>query len=131
MLLRLACLTVTNLFAAPRLLPMSDREKNTEILALHRQLTVMERQLGPDRIKFTPEDRAFLAALLIPLLRKVLRRLRLLILTEQDAWEIASAVKLLGRFNSRMAMVRHELGRKQLVDSSKAHRPFPGPDEAK
>jgi nucleoside-diphosphate-sugar epimerase len=30
------------------------------------------------------------------------------------------AVKLLSRFNPQMAMVRHELGRKRLVDSSKA-----------
>jgi putative transposase len=33
-LLRLAYLTVTNTFAVLRLLPASDREKDTEILAL-------------------------------------------------------------------------------------------------
>ncbi|MEU1631130.1 integrase, partial [Streptomyces sp. NPDC020096] len=79
MLLRLAYLTVTNAFAALRLLPMSDRDKDAEILALRHQIMVLERQLGADRVEFRPEDRAFLAALLVPLPRQVLRRLRLLI----------------------------------------------------
>lgn len=79
MLLRLAYLTVTNAFAALRLLPMSDRAKDAEILALRHQITVLERQLGPERVKFALEDRAFLAALLAPLPREVLRRLRLLV----------------------------------------------------
>ncbi|MFF1359656.1 hypothetical protein [Streptomyces sp. NPDC058297] len=43
MLLRLANLTPTNMFAALRLLPMSDRDKDAEILALRHQLTVLER----------------------------------------------------------------------------------------
>jgi putative transposase len=50
-----------------------------EILALRHQITVLERQLGADRVKFAPEDRAFLAALLASLPRQVLRRLRLLV----------------------------------------------------
>lgn len=79
MLLRLACLTVTNAFSLLRLLPMSDRDKDTEILALRHQITILQRQLGPDRAKFTPADRAFLAALLHPLPREVLRRLRLIV----------------------------------------------------
>ncbi|MDF3292611.1 helix-turn-helix domain-containing protein [Streptomyces silvisoli] len=79
MLLRLAYLAVTNAFAALRLLPMSDRAKDAEILALRHQITVLERQLGADRLKFRPEDQAFLAALLVPLPRQVLRRLRLLV----------------------------------------------------
>ncbi|MDH6113564.1 putative transposase [Kitasatospora sp. MAP12-15] len=79
MLLRLAYLTVTNAFAALRLLPMSDREKDVEILALRHQLTVLERQLHGDRVQFAPEDRAILAALLAPLPRALLRRLRLLV----------------------------------------------------
>ena len=66
MLLRLAYLTVTNAFAALRLLPVGDRDKDVEILALRHQITVLERQLGADRVKFAPEDRAFLAALLGP-----------------------------------------------------------------
>ena len=79
MLLRLAYLTVTNLFAALRMLPMSDRDKDAEILALRHQLTVLERQLGAERVKLAPEDRTFFAALLAPLPRQVLRRLRLLV----------------------------------------------------
>jgi hypothetical protein len=63
-LLRLAYLGVTNAFALLRLLPISDRDKNIEILALRHQITVLERQLGNERVRFTPSDRAFLAALL-------------------------------------------------------------------
>ncbi|MFI6900507.1 hypothetical protein ACIBKY_04550 [Nonomuraea sp. NPDC050394] len=48
MLLRLAYLTVTNAFAALRLLPMTDRDKDVEILALRHQVMVLERQLGAD-----------------------------------------------------------------------------------
>ncbi|MCA1674879.1 MAG: helix-turn-helix domain-containing protein, partial [Actinobacteria bacterium] len=79
MLLRLAYLTVTNAFAVLRLLPMSDRDKDAEILALHHQITVLERQLGKEKVRFTPSDRAFLAALLHRLPADVLRRLRLLV----------------------------------------------------
>ncbi|MFI7114790.1 hypothetical protein ACIBK9_51355 [Nonomuraea sp. NPDC050227] len=80
MLLRLAYLTVTNTFAALRLPPMGDRDKDVEILALRHQITVLERQLGADtRVRFAPEDRAFLAALLTSLPWKALRQLRLLI----------------------------------------------------
>ena len=64
MLLRLAYLTVTNAFAAPRLLPVSDRDKDVEILALRHQITVLQRQLGHGKVQFAAEDRAFLAALL-------------------------------------------------------------------
>jgi putative transposase len=78
-LLRLAYLTVTNAFAALRLLPVGDRDKDLEILALRHQITVLKRQLGADRVKFATEDRAILAALLAPLPRQVLRRLRLLV----------------------------------------------------
>ncbi len=79
MLFRLAYLSVTNAFAALRLLPISDRGKDVEILALRHQLTVLERQLGGDQARFAPEDRVFLAALLAPLPREVLRRLWLLV----------------------------------------------------
>ncbi|MFF1840121.1 hypothetical protein ACFVXE_39235 [Streptomyces sp. NPDC058231] len=75
MLLRLAYLGVTNAFAILRLLPMSDRDKDVEILALRHQITVLERQLGGDRLRFGPSDRAFLH----PLPRDVLRRVRLLV----------------------------------------------------
>jgi putative transposase len=78
-LLRLAYLTVTNTFAVLRLFPMSDRHKDTEILALRHQLAVLQRQLGNEKVRFTPADRAFLAALLHRLPREALRRLRLLV----------------------------------------------------
>ncbi|MCW2915356.1 MAG: integrase, partial [Actinomycetia bacterium] len=79
MLLRLAYLTVTNTFAVLRLLPMSDRDKDTEILALRHQIAVLERQLGKHKVRFTSADRAFLAALLHRLPPEALRRLRLLV----------------------------------------------------
>ncbi|MFD3558172.1 hypothetical protein ACFWVU_00650 [Streptomyces sp. NPDC058686] len=37
---------MTNAFAVLRLLPMSDRDKDAEILALRHQITVLERQLA-------------------------------------------------------------------------------------
>ncbi|MDT7595162.1 MAG: hypothetical protein QOJ06_708, partial [Pseudonocardiales bacterium] len=45
MLVRLAYLGVTNVFAMLRLLPMNNRDKDMEILALRHQITVLERQL--------------------------------------------------------------------------------------
>jgi hypothetical protein len=75
--LRLAYLGVTNAFALLRLLPMSDREKDAETLALRHQLAVLQRQLGPDRVRFTPSDRALRAALLYRLPRRVLTSLHL------------------------------------------------------
>ena len=79
MLLRLAYLGVSNAFALLRLLPMSDRDKDAEILALRHQLAVLQRQLAPQRVRFTPSDRALLAALLRHLPRRVLRRLHLVV----------------------------------------------------
>lgn len=68
---------MTNVFALLRLLPMSDRDKDAEILALRHQISVLQRQLGPVRVRFTPADRALLAALLHRLPRGVLKRLDL------------------------------------------------------
>jgi hypothetical protein len=65
-LLRPAYLGVTNALALLRLLPMSDRDKDAEILVLRHQITVLERQLHGDRVRFTRADRAWLAALLHP-----------------------------------------------------------------
>jgi hypothetical protein len=62
-----------------RLLPVSSRDKDVEILALRHQLSVLQRQLGPDRVRFTPADRALLAALLHRLPRDVLKRLHLVV----------------------------------------------------
>jgi putative transposase len=81
-LLRLAYLGVTSVFALLRLLPVSDRDKDVEILALRHQITVLERQLGMTRPGFCPADRAFLAALLHWLPRDVLGRFRLLVRPE-------------------------------------------------
>jgi len=78
-LLRLAYLTVTNAFAALRLLPMSDRDKDVEILALRHQLAVLQRHIGSHRAMLAPEDRAFLTALLKPLPRDSLRQLCLIV----------------------------------------------------
>ncbi|MFG6201304.1 hypothetical protein [Nonomuraea sp. JJY05] len=80
MLLRLAYLSVTNAFAALRPLPMSDRGKDVEILALRHQIMVLQRQPGADvRVRFTPRRPPFPAALLTSLPRAVLRRLRLVV----------------------------------------------------
>jgi putative transposase len=76
-LLRLTYLAVTNTFALLRLLPMSDREKEIEILALRHQLLVLQRQVG--KPAFTDTDRVILAGLLHHLPREKLRRLLLLV----------------------------------------------------
>jgi hypothetical protein len=81
-LLRLAYLGVTNALALLRLLPVSDQAKDAEILALRHQITVLERHLHGEKIRFTPADRAWLAALLHQLPRDVLRRIRLLVRPE-------------------------------------------------
>lgn len=79
MLLRLAYLGVTNAFAILRLLRMSDQDKDVEILALRHQITVLQRQLGKQKVRFHASDRTFLAALLHRLPLDMLRRLRLLV----------------------------------------------------
>jgi putative transposase len=76
-LFRLSYLGVTNTIALLRLLPMSDRDKNAEILALRHQIAVLERQLHGEKARLTWADRALLAALLHRLPRDVLRRVRL------------------------------------------------------
>jgi hypothetical protein len=53
--------------------------KEVEILALRHQITVLERQLHGQRIRFAPADRAFLAALLHRLPRTALHRIPLLV----------------------------------------------------
>lgn len=79
MLLRFAYLAVTNAFAALRLLPMSDRDKDVEILTLRHQIGVLQRQLGTTRARLGPADRAILAALLTPLPRHTLQHLPLIV----------------------------------------------------
>ena len=82
MLLRLAYLGVTNALAMPRLLPMSDRAKDAEILALRHQISVLQRQLHGGKVRFTPAERTLLTALLYRLPGGVLRRIRLLLRPE-------------------------------------------------
>jgi hypothetical protein len=67
-----------------RLLPMSERAKDVEILSLRHQITVLERQLhGQGRkVRFAPADRAFLSALLRRLPRDGLHRVLLLVRPE-------------------------------------------------
>lgn len=77
--MRLGCLAVAHVFAMLGPLPMGDRDEDAEILALRHQLMVLERQLGKERVRFTPGDRAILAALPHRLPRDVLRRLRLVV----------------------------------------------------
>jgi putative transposase len=60
-------------------MPMSDRDKDTEILVLRYQIAVLQRQLGAQKPRFGPGDRALLAALLHQLPKDVLRGLRLLV----------------------------------------------------
>jgi hypothetical protein len=57
MLLRLAYLGITNAFALLRLLPVSDRDKDAEILALRHQLMVLQCQLDGQRVRFDPAGR--------------------------------------------------------------------------
>ncbi|MGW1801408.1 integrase core domain-containing protein [Streptomyces sp. NPDC001984] len=80
MLLRLPYLAVSRVFAFIRLLPMSDVDKDIEILTLRHQLAVLQRQI--DRPRVTPADRAFLAALLHRLPRPKLRQLHLIVSPE-------------------------------------------------
>ncbi|MEV4454096.1 hypothetical protein AB0K24_54025, partial [Streptomyces mirabilis] len=77
MLLRLPYLAVSSVFALMRLLPMSDADKDIEILTLRHQLAVLQRQI--DRRRVTPADRAFLAALLHQVPRARLRQLHLIV----------------------------------------------------
>ncbi|CCH29363.1 hypothetical protein ABZ816_40100 [Actinosynnema sp. NPDC047251] len=82
MLLRLAYLAMTHAFALLRQLPLSDRDRDVEILALRHHITILERELGKGRPRFSPSDRAFLAALLHRLPVATLHRLRLLVRPE-------------------------------------------------
>ncbi|EFL20747.1 LOW QUALITY PROTEIN: conserved hypothetical protein, partial [Streptomyces himastatinicus ATCC 53653] len=60
-----------------RLMPISDRDKDAEILTLRHQLAVLQRQT--DKQKLTWPDRALLAALLHRLPRVRLRQLPLIV----------------------------------------------------
>ncbi|MCQ4084042.1 hypothetical protein NGB36_26535 [Streptomyces sp. RB6PN25] len=60
-MLRPAYLAATNTFALLSLLPMSDRNKDIEILSLRHQLLAAQRQVG--KPTFTGTDRAMLTGL--------------------------------------------------------------------
>jgi hypothetical protein len=62
-----------------RLLPMTDQDKDIEILVLRHQIAVLQRQLGDTKVRFNSTDRALLAALLHRLPRQTLHKLRLLV----------------------------------------------------
>ena len=73
MLLRLPYLALSSVFTLIRLWPMSEKDKDAEILVLRHQLAVLQRQAGKPTL--TWPDRAVLAALLHQLPRWKLRRL--------------------------------------------------------
>ena len=72
-------LAMINTFAMLRLLPISNRDKTAEILALRHQSTLLQRQLGTQKPQLHPADRMLLAALLHRLPLGVLRNVRLLV----------------------------------------------------
>jgi putative transposase len=79
-LLRLSYLALTNVFTVLRLLPMSDTDKDIEILTLRYQLGILQRQARPaGKPRLTWVDRALLAALLHRLSRPRLSRLQLIV----------------------------------------------------
>ena len=79
MLLRLACLGVTIIFALLRPPTPSDHLKHPEILVPRHHTAVLQRQLGDQRVRLQPADRALIAALFAPLPRRVPPRPRPLI----------------------------------------------------
>ena len=52
-MLRLFYLSVTGVFGLLRLLPVSDRDKDAEIVVLRHQIAVLQRQLGTTRPRFS------------------------------------------------------------------------------
>jgi putative transposase len=76
-LLRLSYLALTGMVTLLRLLPMSNTDKDVEILVLRHQLAVLQRRV--DKPRLTSADRAFLAALLHMIPRPTLRRLPLIV----------------------------------------------------
>jgi putative transposase len=68
---------MSSVFSVMRLLPVSAREKDIEILALRHQLAVLQRQI--ERPRLTGSDRVFLAALRHHLPRVRLRQLPLIV----------------------------------------------------
>jgi hypothetical protein len=67
-LLRLAYIGVFNALALLRLLPMSDRDQDAEILALRHQIMLLERQLHGERVRFVQ------CAMVIVMTRRLARK---------------------------------------------------------
>jgi hypothetical protein len=78
-LLRLIYVSMTGVFGLLRLLPVSDRDEDVEIAVLRHQIAILQRQLGTTRPRFSPGDRAFLAAVLHRIPRALLGRIWLLV----------------------------------------------------
>jgi len=74
--LRLSYLALSSVFTVIRLLPMSDTDKDIEILTLRHQLAILQRQIDTPRLTGTG---AFLAALLHRLPKVRLRQLQLIV----------------------------------------------------
>lgn len=113
MLLRLAYLGLTNTFALLRVIPMSNQDKDIEILALRHQVEVLQRQLGDTRVRFTPADRALLAALMHRFPRQILNRLRLLVRPDTI---LRRHRDLLRRHHARISRPKHS-GRPRTIRS--------------
>ena len=77
--MRLAYLTVANTFAVLGLLLATDRDKDTEILALRHQVGVLERQLGGKKVALQPCGPGLAGGAAAPAKAAALGRMRLLV----------------------------------------------------
>jgi putative transposase len=77
MTLRIAYLAVLRVFGWLSLLARSDRAKDTEILILRHQITVLQRHAQPPRLSWA--DRAILSALARTHPARGLRQIRLIV----------------------------------------------------
>jgi hypothetical protein len=111
-LLRLSYLALTGMVTLLRLLPMSNTDKDIEILVLRHQLAVLQRRV--DKPRLTPPDRAFLAALLHMIPRPTPRRLHLIVSPDTVPrwhWRASSAADCPAKWPSGTLTVRRALQR--------------------
>src|SRR5258708_5425159 len=100
---------------------MSSRDKDAEILVLRHQLSVLQRQLGPDRVRFTTGDRALLAALRHRLPRDVLKRPRLVLRPQAEArraCDFFEPVTLAGARLQVLAVIEHASRRIRILGAT-------------